>query len=223
MTGTLTFGAHVKAVDEVAGTFSAVVSVFGNVDRVGDVVLPGAFTASLTEWAAKGALIPVIWSHQWGDIDSHIGWVTKAVETAEGLVIDGQFDMDEPRARKAHKLIKGGRVTQWSFAYNVIEGRWAEHDGKSVYELGQLDLLEVGPTLIGANSATRTLAAKSEEEIVEQVTARVLAAIGQQSGQPATSPTDPAEVSSGEPAVSADADPFVLAVRSRTAVLALEG
>lgn len=73
------------------GTFSALVSVFGNVDHGGDRVMPGAFTKSLARWEASGDPIPVIWNHAWDNPAAHIGKVnpSDAVETAEGLVVMG--------------------------------------------------------------------------------------------------------------------------------------
>ena len=40
--------------DGQAGEFTALVSVFGNVDSYGDVVQPGAFERTLKEWSASG-------------------------------------------------------------------------------------------------------------------------------------------------------------------------
>lgn len=149
-----------------AGTFTALVSVFGNEDSYGDVVLPGAFTDTLAEWKASGNPIPVIWSHDWADPDSHLGWVTDARETEKGLEIDAQIDpadLADPRSRasKVYRLLKGGRVTQFSFAYDVIDGGFGTADGRDVYELRTLKLYEVGPTLIGANQETELLAVKA--------------------------------------------------------------
>ena len=36
------------------GQFRAVVSVFGTKDSYGDKIMPGAFTETLADWAAKG-------------------------------------------------------------------------------------------------------------------------------------------------------------------------
>src|SRR6476661_5945307 len=64
-----------------AGTFEALVSVFGTKDSYGEVVMPGAFTRTLEEWAAKGDPIPVYWSHRLDDPDYNIGHVIEAAET----------------------------------------------------------------------------------------------------------------------------------------------
>ena len=58
---------------------------------------------------------------------------------------------------KVHRLLVERTVKQWSFAYQVIRER--PKDGVNILE--ELDLIEVGPTLQGANPATRTLVAKA--------------------------------------------------------------
>jgi hypothetical protein len=56
-----------------AGEFEALVAVFGNVDKGGDRIMPGAFTKTLAAWRASGDPVPVIWSHDWNTPDAHIG------------------------------------------------------------------------------------------------------------------------------------------------------
>jgi HK97 family phage prohead protease len=164
------FTARVKAAgvaDGLAeGQFMALVSVFGNEDSVGDIVRPGAFTETLAEWGAKGDPIPVIWSHAWGDPFAHVGTVLKATETLQGLEVTGQIDdLDtNPTAAQVYRLLKGRRVTQFSFAYDVSEGAWVtddEHQWGGYYELRRLKLHEVGPCLVGANQETELIAAKA--------------------------------------------------------------
>lgn len=145
------------------GEFKAIVSVFGNIDSVGDVVVPGAFSDTLEHWKAKGDPIPVIWSHDWSDPYSHLGEVLDAVETTEGLFVHGALDLDNPKAAQVYRLLKGRRVTQFSFAYDVLEGAWVDRDGESYYELRKLKLHEVGPCLLGANQETELLAVKAND------------------------------------------------------------
>lgn len=149
------------------GSFEALVSVFGNVDSYGDVVLPGAFTDTLAAWAAKGASIPVVWAHQWADPFSHIGHVTEAVETDEGLVVKASLDMENPTAAQVYRLLKSGRISQFSFGFDVLDGGWGVRKGEDgethdVYELRALDLIEVGPCLRGVNTETELLAIKGQ-------------------------------------------------------------
>lgn len=140
------------------GQFRAVVAVFDNVDSHGDVVVRGAFADTLAEWADRGDEIPVIWSHDWGDPFSHIGTVKSATETDRGLEIVGEIPQEDrdsnPRAAQVYRLLKSRRITQFSFAFDVLEGGEVERDGRRVTELRRLKLHEVGPCLLGVNQDT---------------------------------------------------------------------
>lgn len=156
------YGAHFKTLDDAAGTFAAVVSVFGNVDLIGDRVMKGAFTKSLEKWAKSGDPIPIIWSHQWEDPAAHIGYVdaSDVMETKQGLEIQrGVLDVDtNPFAAQVYRLMKAKRVKEFSFAYDVVQ----EHKAKDgANDLLQLDLIEAGPTLKGMNPATELISVKS--------------------------------------------------------------
>ena len=67
-TGTLDLKIKASAVLDAAGQdqgiVTAYVSVFGNKDSYGDVVVPGAFAGDVAAFEAGEKLIPVIWSHQ---------------------------------------------------------------------------------------------------------------------------------------------------------------
>ncbi len=164
-----TVSVRIKAAGEQDGTedgvFEAIVAAY-NVDSVGDKIVPGAFADTLAEWKASGDPIPVLWSHMAHDPEYHIGYVEDAEERDEGLWVRARIDLDEPKASKVYKLLKGRRIRQFSFAYDVQEGGWIEKtddDGGSegYYELRKLKLYEVGPTLIGANQDTELLTVKN--------------------------------------------------------------
>lgn len=154
------------------GVFEAIVSVFGNVDSYGDRVMPGAFEKTLTEWAASGDPIPVYWSHRMDDPDYNIGHVLEAKETAEGLWVKAKLDLEGGKAPQVYRLLKGRRVTQFSFAYDVMAYRIvkAAEDAESVWELDELKLYEVGPTPIGANQETELLSVKAAAHHAQHLT-----------------------------------------------------
>ncbi|GAA2046320.1 hypothetical protein GCM10009800_37370 [Nocardiopsis rhodophaea] len=192
---------QIKAAGEHEGTedgvFEAIVATYDK-DSVGDKIAPGAFTKTLAEWTVKGDPIPVIWSHKWTDLDAHIGVVEDAKETPEGLWVKARLDLDEPKAAKAYKLLKGRRVTQFSFGYEVPEGggEWVEgKDGRPGYvALNEIKLFEVGPCLVGANQSTSLQAVKTpngvSEERVREIVAEAIAAV-KTTPEPAT-PGEPA-------------------------------
>lgn len=186
---TKTFPAHFKA-DGADGTFEAVVAVYNNVDLQGDRILPGAFANTLAEWRASGDPIPVVFSHQWQDLDAHLGGVdpADAVELEPGderlpdtlaelggLWVRGTLDMDDPAAAKVHRKMSQRLIKEFSFAYDIRAGG-SKRGSDGVTELTDLDLFEVGPTLKGANPATVLIAAK-DLEAVPGLTAAQLAAV----------------------------------------------
>jgi HK97 family phage prohead protease len=146
------------------GTFEAIVAAY-NLDSVGDKITPGAFADTLADWKGRGDPIPVLWSHMSHDPEYHIGEVLEAEERPEGLWVKARIDTEPgSKAAQVYKLLKGRRVTQFSFAYDVEEGAWVDQkDGEGFYELRKLKLYEVGPTLIGANQATELLDVKSAD------------------------------------------------------------
>lgn len=140
------------------GDFRALVSAFGSTDSYGDIVEPGAFTESLAEWAAGGDPIPVVWAHQWADPFAHVGTVKSAVETDRGLEIVGHISPEEREsnttAAQVYRLLKERRITQMSFAFDVLEAEESTVDGKRVTLLRRLKLHEVGPCLVGVHQDT---------------------------------------------------------------------
>ena len=143
------------------GQFTAYASVFGNVDSYGDVVLKGAFDDSLTNWKDSGQNIPALWGHDTYDPFSNIGHVLDAKEDERGLLVTAQLDLENPKAMQVYRLVKGKRINQMSFAYDVIDSGSAELDGQKVQELKKLNLYEVSVVPFGANSETEILAVKA--------------------------------------------------------------
>jgi len=155
---------EVKAVGDKAGSFEAVVSVFGNVDSYGDRMMKGAFARTLTE---KG-MPPVVWSHEWAT--PPIGTVESATETDEGLVVKGRLfvgaDEDHAVAKQVYAAMKAGALREFSFGYSTKASNDVTEEGKTVREITDVDLYEVGPTLVGANDQTRLVGVKALERAV---------------------------------------------------------
>jgi uncharacterized protein len=176
--------AQFKAGGSDAGTFEAIVSVFNNVDAYGDVVLPGAFTKTIADWAASPDTLPVLWSHRMDDPTYNIGavieigelaagdgripeWADEHVKANGGLWVKGLIDTGpdaSPIAVQALRLLKARRVTQFSYAYEEVDSSWITHNGQDAWGLATLKLYEVSPTQIGANELTELLAAKRRKE-----------------------------------------------------------
>jgi HK97 family phage prohead protease len=143
------------------GEYVATASVFDVIDSYGDRVLAGAFANTLAAWASKGDPIPVIWAHQWTNPMAHIGQVLDIDETGTDLRYKAALDLDDPFAMKVYQLMKGRRITQQSFGFDVVEGGWATFESREVFEIAEVDLYEVGPCLVGVNQSTDLLGIKS--------------------------------------------------------------
>jgi len=153
------------------GQFIAYASVFGNVDSYGDVVMPGAFTDTLAEWAQSKSELPVLWGHDMFDPFSNIGNVTEAVQDEKGLKVTAQLDLESPKAAQVYRLLKGRRVNQMSFAYDVLDGgsvtETVDGEDSTHYELRKLKLYEVSVVPLGANQETEILAVKAAVEALD--------------------------------------------------------
>ena len=163
---TLTGPVAFKAVGEDGpGRFQAYASVFNNIDAYGDMVIPGAFADTLeNDYPDGGAGVPLYWRHRMDDPFMNLGATVAAKEDDHGLWIDGLLDLDTPAAAQTYKLLKTGRATQMSFAYDIDEGGFIDRkteDGGSYYELRKLTLHEVSVVPVGANAETEILAVKA--------------------------------------------------------------
>lgn len=197
------------------GQFTAYAAVFGNKDSYGDVLMPGAFDQTLAEWADSDAPIPLLWGHNMADPDYNIGEVLTAEQDDHGLLVTAQLDLDTPKAAQTYRLLKGRRVNQMSFAYDVTDGgeqtRPADNGAgdEHFYELRGVKLYEVSVVPVGANAETeilavktlvaglkagRVLSAKNEGELraAHAAIGSVLAALGNENDQEKATGTGPA-------------------------------
>ena len=163
------------------GQFTAYASVFGNIDSYGDKVIPGAFTETLEEWKASGLVLPILFGHNMADPDFNIGGAEEYEEDDRGLKVTGQLDLDNPKAKQVYRLLKGRRINQLSFAYDVLEAAPGEENGVKFQELRKLKIYEVSIVPIGANQETEVLAVKSITDALLSKAGRVLSAKNEES------------------------------------------
>ena len=150
------FNLEIKAVQE-DGFFSGYGAVFGNVDWYNDVILPGAFKASLDKWKTKKKLPPVLWNHN----DSEpIGIYTNIYEDEKGLFVEGKLLIDDvPRAKSTHALLKAGAIDGLSIGYSTKK---ANQQGNGVRELIEVDIGEISIVTQPANDRSLITSVKSK-------------------------------------------------------------
>lgn len=113
----LDFDCELKLADDGAeGVVEGYASVFGLLDRGGDIVEPGAFKASLADWRKRKSFPPMLWQH---DPTQVIGIWTDLVEDERGLKVKGELVLDVPLAATARALMKRGAVKGMSIGYRT--------------------------------------------------------------------------------------------------------
>jgi hypothetical protein len=113
------------------GTFAGYASTFGNVDQGYDVVMPGAFTKSLSERPASK--IKMLRDH---DKKSVIGVWREAKQDSKGLAVAGLLDLNVQLARETHSLMKMGALDALSIGYQTLESEYTQAGVRQLKEVG---------------------------------------------------------------------------------------
>lgn len=148
-------------------------SVFGQRDRGGDVVMPGAYAASLAALKAAGRRVKMLWQH---DPSQPIGTWEEAGEDACGLWVRGRLLPEVARGREAAALLAAGAIDGLSIGYRT---KRAESDGQGGRRLVELELWEVSLVTFPMLPAARVAAkAAAPEEALMRDMARMFRAAG---------------------------------------------
>lgn len=148
------------------GVIEGYASVFGNVDKGGDKVMPGAFVESLTKARQTGRSVKMLWQH---DPSQPIGVWEDLAEDAKGLWGKGRLVMDVPKARETLALMKAGAIGGLSIGYVT---KSSEPDG-NYRLLKAVDLYEVSPVTFPMNERAKLTSVKADgcEDIIEKLKA----------------------------------------------------
>lgn len=119
------------------GLVAGYASLFGVKDQGGDVVVQGAYGASLKRLGSRGTRVKMLWQH---DPGQPIGVWDEVREDAVGLWVKGRILTEVARGREAAALLAAGVIDGLSIGYRTIK---AERDGKGQRLLSELELWEV--------------------------------------------------------------------------------
>ena len=151
---------ELKAVGD-DGTFEGYGSVFHVVDSYKDVVLPGAFTDTITEHNEKQSMPALLWQH---DSAEPIGVWESVVEDEHGLKMSGRFALDVQRGREAHSLLKMGAVKGLSIGYSIPKGGEEFDKDAGVNNLKQIKLFETSLVTFPANESAQVTQVRANLE-----------------------------------------------------------
>lgn len=154
---TRAFAFEVRATGE-DGTVEGYGSVFGVKDSYDDIIVPGAFKASLAAHKAAGTMPAMLWQH---DPSEPIGVWTDMEEDAKGLKIKGRLAMETTRGKEAHALMKMKALNGLSIGFVCTAKSYNDRDGTRT--ISEIDLWEVSLVTFPANSAARVTGVKSED------------------------------------------------------------
>jgi HK97 family phage prohead protease len=154
---------ELKDLDEKSGVIQAYVSIFGNIDSDGDMVVPGAFKKTISERGPESEQprIKHLWQHSPWEV---IGIPQAMSEDTKGLLVTSKFGSDQFSQDKLQQH-KDGLITEFSIGYNVIKEKAIRTDNE-YNELQELKLWEYSSVTWGANSLTHVVDAKSDTDTV---------------------------------------------------------
>lgn len=140
-----------------AGAFSGYGAVFGNTDRVGDIVEKGAFTATIADWKARGKWPKMLLQHGGGFIGgaddlTPIGVWTDMSEDDFGLKVEGQLiALGTDRATYIHEGLLTGAIDAMSIGYRARKYRYGTKPDEPDRYLEEVELVEVSLVTFPAN------------------------------------------------------------------------
>lgn len=135
------------------GTFTGLASTYNNVDLGGDMVMPGAFTKTLSD---KRGQLPLLWGH---DSRAPIG-LANVSDTPQGLLVKGELVLEVPEAKSAYALLRKGVIRGLSIGYDTIK---SVMDG-GVRKLTELKLWEISVVTFPMNPEAVVTSVKSEAD-----------------------------------------------------------
>lgn len=153
--------------DGESRTISGYAAVFGNVDRVDDVLLRGCFAKSIAERGpqsdAKGRIL-LLWQHQ---ADEPLGRITELYEDDYGLYFEAELDEIE-LADRAIKQLVSGTLNQFSIGFKyVLDGMRIDRETGINY-VSEVKLYEISIVSVAANPETEFLGMKADADGHEQ-------------------------------------------------------
>ncbi len=146
-------------------------SHFGEVDKGGDVVMKGAYAASLSALEARGGRVKMLWQH---DPSQPIGVWDEVREDQRGLWVEGRILKDVARGREAAALVRAGAIDGLSIGYRTLK---ATKNDKGQRLLTELELWEVSLVTFPMLPSARVEAAKGESPEAETLLRELAAAI----------------------------------------------
>ncbi|HEY1153747.1 MAG TPA: HK97 family phage prohead protease [Pseudolabrys sp.] len=136
-----------RATIDADGTVEGYASLFGELDQARDMVMPGAFAATLRTRGVRR--IPMLFQH---DPAEPVGVWLELREDSRGLYARGRLIPDVQRGRELLALVRQGGIDGLSIGFRTVKGRIDPRT--RIRKLDIVDLWEISivtfPLLTGA-------------------------------------------------------------------------
>lgn len=164
------------AADE-SGIIAGYASVFGGEpDAFGDIVRPGAFTASLAKHQRQGTMPSLLWAH---DQAQPIGTWTDVHEDATGLSVRGRLVLETRQGAEAYALLKAHALSGLSIGFIETAGTNLPTGGR---RLDAIDLKEISLVTLPAADGARIHSVKSVSDVNPKLLNEILRNAGLSKG-----------------------------------------
>ena len=139
------------------GVFSGYASLFNTRDQAGDIVLPGAFAASLKKRGAEN--IRMLFQH---DPAEPVGTWVEIRETPRGLFVLGRLDKNVQRGRELLSLLESGGLDGLSIGFKTVAS--SRDKARNARHLTAIDLWEISLVTFPMLEGARVSAVKARAE-----------------------------------------------------------
>jgi len=138
------------------GVFEGYASTYDNKDSHQDVMRPGAFRRTLSQFRSQKKWPHLLWQHKQ---DEPLGMFEDIIENPKGLYVVGRLLLELQRAREAYALMKQGIISGLSIGFYPVLSRYqAAQKARHIF---QVNLVEISLVTIPANAKARVHHVKS--------------------------------------------------------------
>lgn len=142
------------------GVIEGYASTFGNIDRQNDVILEGAFDATIADHQQRNRPIRMLYQHMFSDLIG--GFPADMVQIdAKGLLVVGHINLATARGQESYALAQQGVLSDMSIGFKIDQSDIVASGSDYVRQIKQISLFEI--SLVGepANPQAQILGVKS--------------------------------------------------------------
>ena len=139
-------------INEETGKFVGYASIFHNIDKQNEIMLPGAFDDTDCN------RVKLLWQH---DVSSPIGRILQIYENDRGLLIEAKLLLEIKQAYEAYIMIKSGIINSLSIGYHTVDFDIEYKTGTKIIK--SVCLMEVSLVTFPANEDAKILFLSNSE------------------------------------------------------------